>query len=166
MWTKSVRSQIPSNMHSRSGIESSDTLLWISCEGSHAQCKENDEAYLKWHLAGVQHLCFQCLSVRGQMTKRWKWTSTLKPSSYNSTFLQYEMVKEVGSDFYWCLLFLTSNQNQFILLDRVVYKKAEETQPRGMWNILLRMCFPWYPKHNLFNCLGWCFYFPSFTSFC
>lgn len=125
------------------------------------------QRYFKWFHVEAHHLCFQRSYVRVHMAKEWIWTCMLKPSS-NTHFLQYELVKEVGREFYWCILFLASNLNQFILLDKAVFKKEEERQPRGMWSILLRM-FPLISLNVIYLSSGvyfwWCFLCPSFTSF-
>lgn len=114
-------------------------LLWVTHRGSGAQCEWDGEVHLHRYLSGAHHLCLQGLSGRAQIARGGNGTAPC---------LHYEVVKEVGSDFYWCLLFSASNQNQFILLDRILYKKVKERQPKDTQSILLRI-FPWYPKHDL-----------------
>lgn len=108
-------------------------LHGVTHRGSGAQWEWDGEAHLHWYFAGAHHLCLWGLSGRAQIAGDGNGTAP---------FLHYEVVKEVGSDFYWCLLFSASNQNQFILLDRILYKKVEERQPKDMQSILLRI-FPW-----------------------
>lgn len=117
-------------------------VCWVSWGGSCAQPEGNDEARGGWWLAGTHHPCFRWLSAGC----RWPGVANgFVCSNFPSGAaprLHYEVVK-VGSDLHWCLLFWASNQNQFILLNRMAYNKVEERQPQGMQSILLQM-FPWY----------------------